>query len=469
MAIEADSREVGSTDPRFKSAVRGAVLGFFVDMFDLYLPIVVLAPALIYFVSPEIDETTKTIIGAFIFATALIGRPVGALIFGGLADSIGRRRTTIISISGFGAVTLLLALMPGYQYIGIAAPIIFIILRFVDGVFIGGEYSAANPLAMEYSPREKRGYYGGMIIAAFPFAYACISVITMILLFIMPSEGINSPYVQWGWRIPFVIGAALSFAFVLYYVRYVSESELWEGVKRDAEARGDTSSPLRRLFQGENLKDFLQVFVLMSGLWFIINPVFAILPGLLSSEVGLSSTNATIALVIMSLVMTGAYWAAGAISQRTGRRTFFMFMAVFAAVGATSIYYVLLSTTPQNLFVVTLMIIGIAILSAPVWGVGPTYVNERFHTGVRASAYGLGYSLAVIIPSFYALYQAGLAQFMPSQYTVLVLLVIGSILIFVGAAWGPETKDVDFSQDLKAFPEQEKSPVGGDVDTQGVT
>jgi MFS family permease len=458
MAIEAGSREAESTNPKFKSAVRGAVLGFFVDMFDLYLPIVVLAPALIYFVSPEISASTTTIIGAFIFATALIGRPVGALIFGWLADSIGRRRTTIIAISGFGAVTLLLSLMPGYQHIGIAAPVIFIILRFIDGVFIGGEYTAANPLAMEYSPREKRGYYGGLIIAAFPFAYACISVITTVLLLFIPAGDISSPYVQWGWRIPFVIGAALAFAFVFYYVRYVSESELWEEVKRDAEAKGETSSPLRMLFKGQNLKDFLQVFVLMSGLWFIINPVFAILPGLLSSQVGLSTTNATIALVIMSLAMTGAYWAAGSISQRIGRRTFFMVWAGLAAVGATSLYYVLLSTTPQNLVVVTLMIIGIAGMSSPVWGVGPTYINERFHTGVRASAYGLGYSLAVIIPSFYALYQAGLARFMPSEYTVLVLLVIGSILIFIGAAWGPETKDVDFSQEVTSSPEKGAAP-----------
>lgn len=458
MDIEAGSRGAESTDPKLKGAVRGAVLGFFVDMFDLYLPIVVLAPALIYFVSPEISASTTTIIGAFIFATALIGRPVGALIFGWLADSIGRRRTTIISITGFGTVTLLLALMPGYQHIGIAAPVIFIILRFIDGIFIGGEYTAANPLAMEYSPREKRGYYGGMIIAAFPFAYACISILTMILLFTIPSEGLDSPYVQWGWRIPFVVGAALAFAFAFYYVRYVSESELWEEAKREAEARDDTSSPLRKLFQGQNLKDFLQVFVLMSGLWFIINPVFAILPGLLSSHVGLSTTNATIALVIMSLAMTGAYWGAGAISQRIGRRTFFMVWAGLAAVGATSVYYVLLSSTPQNLVVVTLMIIGIAVMSSPVWGVGPTYINERFHTGVRASAYGLGYSLAVIIPSFYAFYQAGLAWFMPSQYTVLVLLVVGSILIFVGAAWGPETKDVDFSQDLASSPEKGGDP-----------
>jgi hypothetical protein len=73
------------------------------------------------------------------------------------------------------------------------------------------------------------------------------------------------------------------------------------------------------------------------------------------------------------------------------------------------------------------------------------YINERFQTGVRASGFGLGYSLAIILPAFYVFYQAGLANFMPFKYTVLVLVVVGALLIFIGAAVGPETKDVDFA------------------------
>jgi hypothetical protein len=78
-----------------------------------------------------------------------------------------------------------------------------------------------------------------------------------------------------------------------------------------------------------------------------------------------------------------------------------------------------------------------------------TYINERFHTSVRASGFGLGYSLAVVLPAFYAYYQAGLANIMPFEYTPLPLLVIGALLMVVGAAWGPETKDVDFSEDVQ--------------------
>jgi MFS family permease len=442
MATAASGRSEERLDPRAKHAIRGAFLGFFVDMFDIYLPIVVLAPALIYFVSPDLDPATKSIVGASIFAVTLVGRPIGAFIFGHFADAIGRKRTTIISVSGFGVCTLLLALMPGYHQWGIAAVIIFIALRFVDGVFLGGEYTSASPLAMEYSPREKRGLYGALIMTGFPLAYATISLITLVLLFLLPAGDIDSPYVQWGWRIPFLLGAAIAFAFVFYFARSVSESELWE-------ESGGSGSPLKSLFSGDNLKSFLQVFVLMTGFWLTLNTVAAILPGLLGDPVGLSNTNKTITLVIANVILAAAYVAAGVISQRMGRRSFLIAIGAAMAVIGTFLYYLLLSAPPSNLFVVILLTTVIAVLIVSPWGLATTYINERFHTSVRASGFGLGYSLAVIIPSFYAFYQAGLQTFMPAQYTVLVLLVIGALFIIGGAAWGPETKDVDFSEDVR--------------------
>ncbi len=440
MATVANGRSAETLDPKARNAIRGAFLGFFVDMFDIYLPIVVLAPALIYFVSPQITGTAAAIIGPSIFAAALVGRPVGALIFGRFADTIGRKRTTIIAVSGFGFTTLILALMPGYEQIGITAVILFIVLRFVDGVFLGGEYTSASPLAMEYSPREKRGLYGALIMTGFPLAYATISLITMLLLFLIPSEGLSSPYVQWGWRIPFLIGSALAFGFVFYYMRSVSESELFE-------ESGGSESPLRDLFSGDNLKNFLQVFLMMTGFWLTLNAVAAILPGLLGDPVGLSSTSVTVTLVIANVILIGGYVSAGVISQRVGRRPFLMAIGLLMAVVGTFLYYLLISTAPKNLFVVIVLTTLITVLVVSPWGLATTYINERFQTGVRASGFGLGYSLAVVLPAFYAFYQAGLGTFMPPQYTVLVLLIVGALLITAGAAWGPETKDVDFSEE----------------------
>ena len=414
MAAAASGRVAEAEDPRVKSAVRGAFLGFFVDMFDIYLPIVVLAPALAYFVSPDLSDSARAIVGALIFAATLVGRPLGALIFGQFADTIGRKRTTIISVAGFGVATLLLALMPGYEQIGIAAVVLFIVLRFVDGIFLGGEYTSASPLAMEYSPREKRGLYGALIMTGFPLAYAAISLITMLLLFWIPSEGIDSPYVQWGWRIPFLLGAVLAFAFVVYYHRYVDESEVWE------ESGGSEESPLRTLFRGENLKNFLQVFLLMTGFWLTLNTVAAILPGLLADPVGLSKTNVTITLVVANVVLAGGYVAAGVLSQRIGRRIFLIAAGAVMAVLGTFLYYLLISSPPQSLVGVILLTTLVAVLIVSPWGLATVYINERFQTSVRASGFGLGYSLAVVIPSLFSLWMWALGHLMPYRYTQVV-------------------------------------------------
>ena len=99
-------------------------------------------------------------------------------------------------------MTLLIGLLPGYETWGMASIVILTLLRFVDGVFLGGEYTGANPLAMEYAPKEKRGKWAAFIHTGFPLSLAAMSLITTGLLRVLPAGSPHSPYVQWGWRIP---------------------------------------------------------------------------------------------------------------------------------------------------------------------------------------------------------------------------------------------------------------------------
>lgn len=422
-----------------KNAQKGAFLGFFVDMFDIYLPIIALAPAIGYFVSPDLSPTATALVSGTIFAATLIGRPLGALVFGRYADMRGRKRATVVAVGGFGVLTLLVGLLPGYQTWGIASVVIFVLLRFTIGIFVGGEYTAASPLAMEYSPKEKRGLNGGLIMTGFPLAYVAVAVITLIMLQIAPAGSIDSPYVQWGWRIPFFLGGALALGFVAYFLRNVEESELFA-------SSGGGSAPVRELFSGDNRRNFFQVFVLMTGFWLTLNCVSAILPGILTTDLGLSSTENSITLIIAYLVLAAGYVAAAVISQRIGRRPFLIAWGAISAIGGGAAFTLLLGLRPDGLFPVIVLVTVIALLVVSNWGLATVYINERFRTGVRATGFGLGYSLAVVIPSFYAFFQSGLSVLMPFEYTALPLLVIGSVLISVGAAMGPETKDVDFAQ-----------------------
>lgn len=427
-----------------KNAIRGAFLGFYVDMFDIYLPIVALAPAMIYFVPEGTSPTVTAIATGSIFAATLVTRPLGSAIFGHYADTIGRKRAAMIAVTGFGSMSVVMAALPGYQQWGVMAVIVFALVRLINGIFVGGEYTAANPLAMEYCPREKRGLYGAVVMTGFPLAFASISLITLLMLTLVPAGDLDAPYVQWGWRIPFLFGALLAFVFVAYFYFFVDESELFE-------ESGGEAAPLKELFRGQTLRNFLQVFVLMSGFWLTLQTVAAILPDLLGpTAVGLSETNVTVTLVVAYLVLAFGYIAAGVISQRIGRRTFLMLIGVAAGTVGTFLYYLLISAPPESLFAVILLTTVIVVLVTSQWGLATSYITERFHTAVRASGFGLAYSLAVIPPGFYAYYQAGLAYLMPFEYTVLPLLVVGAALVVLGAALGPETKDVDFTEEPEA-------------------
>jgi MFS family permease len=421
-----------------RRALLGAWLGFFVDMFDVYLPVIALAPAAAYFQATDVSVSSAAIISGMIFASTLLGRPVGAFIFGHLGDKIGRRRTAIIAVTGFGIITLAIAALPGYQTLGIAAVVLLISLRFIDGVFLGGEYTAASPLALEYSPKRKRGLVGSLIMTGYPLAYCVVALITFGLLQFVPAGGLHSPYVQWGWRIPFVLGALIAFGFVIWYVKFVKESVAWEQATK-------SKSPLGELFRGRNLRSFLQVFVMMTGIWLSLNMVSAVLPGLLKKPVGLSASQVSFVLIIAYAVLVFGYVGAGILSQHIGRRPFFLLVAAVTATLAPLVYGIIVSGVVKSVAMIIVLTILVNIFALTTWGVVTTYINERFHVGIRASGYGIGYSLAVIIPSFYAFYQAGLAGLMPIEYTPLVFLVLAGIFIGIGAAMGPETRDVDMA------------------------
>jgi peptidoglycan/LPS O-acetylase OafA/YrhL len=156
------------------------------------------------------------------------------------------------------------------------------------------------------------------------------------------------------------------------------------------------------------------------------------------------SIETTSALVIAYLALSVVYIAGGAFSQLIGRRTYLLAASVCAATLGTLCYYLLLNTAPGDLPRVMLLTTLTTVLVVAPGALGTVYVNERFRTTVRASGFGLGYSLAIILPAFYVFYQTWLSYLMPFKYTVLVLVVVGAVLVFVGAALGPETKGVDF-------------------------
>lgn len=426
--------------PVAKKAIRGAVLGFTVDFYDIFLPTVALVPIMSYFQGIHLSSTMATTLYYVTFGVTMLARPIGALIFGRIADRRGRKKVTTVSIVGCSTATLLMGLLPGYSSIGALSITLLIVLRFVAGMFLGGSYTSANVLALESAPKSRRGFASGVIHCSMPIAYTTLSLVTVLLLHVMSSKGPTSEYAVIGWRIPFFVGAALGVAFLIYY-RAVPESEVW---KKDTEKKRTT---LADLFVGLNLRRFLQIFTLMTGLWFVSQTVSGMLPGILIQTLGMDSEFVTWGVIVATIFVAVGYMSAAVLSQKFGRRPTMVVCGIIVLIVGATLYAVLVSYSRAGGSPVVVMILAglVMVLCIPPWGISTVYIIEHFATGVRSSGYALGYSFSVLIPSFSSFYLLGLTTIVPYAYTPSILLAIAGVLTVVGAHFGPETRDVDLA------------------------
>ena len=420
--------------PVARKAIFSGCIGFAVDFFDIYLPVLVLATAIGYFEPPGLSATATTTIYFLTFAATLLGRPVGAVIFGHLADRFGRRRTTMVSIFGFGLFTLLIGCLPGSGSIGIASLVLLILFRFIAGIFMGGEYTSNNTLTLELVPKDARGTAGGILQGAYPIGFFFVSVVAGIMLNITT----KGQYLLWGWRIPFFLGAILAFLFLLYYARTVPELELWLAAKK-------SHTPLRELLSGSHLRNLLQILVMMLGFWFAAQTVIGVMPGILIQHLHIASTTVTYGLLITSVVQFFGFVAFGWLSQVVGRRPATVFGGAIMLIVGCALYYaaVTYALSGGRPIITTALACLCYLLVLSPWGIVTTYLCERFPTHLRASGYGIGYTIAVVIPAFAGVYLLGLRAFMPYVYTPVVLLALAGVLVIVGALMGPETRQVD--------------------------
>ncbi|TWF80587.1 MFS transporter [Pseudonocardia hierapolitana] len=425
---------------RRRRAVLSAWAGFAVDSYSIYIASSVLLPALVYF-QGDMSAETKSIFAGMTLAATLLGRPLGGLIFGHFADRIGRRRIGAVTIYGFGTISLLIACLPGAELIGaIPATTLLLVLRFVEGIFLGGEYTAATPMALEYAPPHRRGLIGALIQCAASGGPLLVAVAMALTLLVAPSGGLDSPYVQWGWRLPFVLGFVLSFLVAWFLRRRVDESEIQK--QAVAEAGEQVESPVRMILRGRPGRAFIQAWVTMTGLFFIVTVTTSVLNQFLLQNEGytpadLANTQLVIPVCMASYIFFG--WLSDHIGRKPalyigGALQLTLYPVVITLVGSGSV---------RGWWNLTLLAVAAHCLTVAPFGVLPAYINERFATIVRSTGWGVAYGTAVIIPSFFSYYMIWLSALVPFVHTAGILAAFGAILILVATMCGPETRGID--------------------------
>lgn len=405
---------------RSKRAIKGGIFGNYVDQFDIFLPVIALAPA-----SAHLFGTPNMVRNAgLIFIATLLGRPLGALIFGSVADRIGRTVATKVAILGVAITTLVISLTP--TSFGAFTIFFVVALRLVGGVFIGGEYTSAIPLAMEWTRAKQRGLISGLIMWMSPWANASIAGIVFLLLKVLTPSQYNS----WGWRLPFLLGASLTFVMFFYYRNYVTNSPDWEESVKSL-------NPVKKVFTGTNRKTFWELFILMSGMWIFTYMSIAVLTGQLKMDVHLNYTNISLTMMFGTAISALAMALCGHFSTSIGRRKFFLLFGICSAVCAPVIYLKIFHQRSLTSLVITVVLLQIVTVS--VYGPIAAYLTERFPTTIRSSGYGAAYSLSIVLPAFYPYYLPPLQRIFGSHEAVALLLALAGILIAVGAFIGSET------------------------------
>jgi MFS family permease len=414
---------------RARRAVWGGIFGNYADQFDIFLPVIALGPAaLVLFGSANVAAGA-----GWVFVATLLGRPLGAAIFGPIADRFGRTTTTRVVLIGVAVTTLLIAVVPGHAVLGQGTLLVVIALRFVGGVFLGGEYTSAVPLALEWSVPTRRGFVSGLIMAMSPLANATIAALVFVLLSALGPVA----YAGWGWRVLFVIGALIALGIRLYYRRGIQDAP------RSGESSGENAgraNPLKEVVLGEHRRVLAQVFVLMTGLWLLTDMAVPVLTTALGTASALDPRS--ISLIVLGATIVSAFGivAAGRLSSRTGRRVFFVGFGIAAAAFAPMVFLSVFKVSGLGLITVLAAVLQLVTVS----GYGPVgaYLAERFPAAVRSTGYGIAYSLSIVLPALYPYYLPALQAWMGRDTPIVLLLILGGVLVATGGLAGPETKRV---------------------------
>ena len=329
------------------------------------------------------------------FAVGFLARPLGGIIFGHFGDRVGRKQTLVIALLIMGASTTLIGFLPTYETIGYLAPLILVLLRFVQGLAIGGQWGGAMLLVTESAPPEKRGWYG-----AYAQAGAPIGVILANLAFLGVSGGLSEEaFMDWGWRIPFI--ASILLIFVSLYVQLnLEDTEAFK--KLAASQTQDMSagkvvkrSPIIEVLSRHPGRIFLAAGAFLSiQVTFYILIAFIMAYGVNSPSVMLSRDTMLTSVLIAAVIMVPAqFWAAG-LSDRIGRKRVYLWGAVLSGIWAFALFPLV---DTGNVYIVTGAISLGLIFVGMQYGPQAAFFTELFSTEVRYSGASLGYQIGAIL------------------------------------------------------------------------
>jgi MFS transporter, MHS family, shikimate and dehydroshikimate transport protein len=379
---------------------------------------------------PNVDPRIGTLAALGAFAVGFLARPIGGAIFGHFGDRLGRKSMLMLTMVCMGLSTALIGVLPTYTQIGLAAPVLLVLLRVAQGIALGGEWGGASLMVLEHAPSNRRGLFGSFVQVGFP-----IGLVSASAMFSLVAMLPDADFKSWGWRIPFLLSVILV-AVGLFVRARLPETPVFEAIK----ARGQiVHTPLIEMVLNNPRSLLIATGLKLSEVsWVYMLTIFVVVYA--TTKLGLPKSLMLNAIVIAAMLELFTIPLFGHFSDLFGRRPLYFAGVVFTIMFSFPLFWLLDTKTPE--IVILTVIIALNLGHGLMFAPESTYFPELFGANVRYSGASLGFQVAAAIGGGFApIIATALAAYTGGTAGVSIMLILLALVTLTATLLARETKD----------------------------